>query len=95
MIALHPKVADDYRRQVAALNEAATATPEARAEAVPRIRDLIERIVLSPAKTARGVEIEVAGRLASLIALATGQPMRPQSERMIAGERVKGIEPSS
>ena len=41
----------------------------------------------------KGIEIEVLGRLASIIALAGGKPA--PEEYMLVVERVKGIEPSS
>ena len=77
VIALHPKIADDYRREVAALNRTLNenATPEARDEVIPRIRALIDSIVLMPCTVGRGVEIEVGGRLARMIELATGKPL--------------------
>ena len=91
-IALHPKVAADYRRQVESLNDA-LADPEARMEAVPALRNLIDRIVVTPNPNGRGVLLEVEGRLAAILALAGGNPA--SNERLFVMERVKGIEPSS
>ena len=91
VVALHPTIADDYRKQVAELHTA-LADPEARAGAIPAIRSLIDRIILKPNPAGRGVEIEVEGRLSAIVALATGaEPTEPT----ITVERVKGIEPSS
>ena len=95
VIALHPKIAADYRREVAALSEALSAsqTVETREEVIPRLRALMDSIVLRPAVCGQGVEIEVGGRLARMIELATGQLLNDRG--VIAMERVKGIEPSS
>ena len=72
---------------------AETDTPEAREEAIPRIRALIDSITLVSAATGRGVEIEISGRLARMVELAAGRALgEPGTLRM---ERVKGIEPSS
>ncbi|ATI54478.1 recombinase family protein [Sphingomonas melonis] len=74
VIALHPGLADDYRRQVAALNEALDENDASRLEAVPRLRSLIDRIVLSPHDSGRGVSVSITGRLDEIVRLATGCP---------------------
>ena len=91
VVALHPTIADDYRKQVAELHTA-LADPEARTGAIPALRALIDRIVLSPNPVGRGVEIEIQGRLNAIVALATGSE---SLEPTITLERAKGIEPSS
>ncbi|MBV9371611.1 MAG: hypothetical protein JO109_08120 [Alphaproteobacteria bacterium] len=63
---------------------------EAREDAIPRIRALIESIVLTPAATGRSVDIEIGGRLATMI----DRPAR-WDQGGLTLERVKGIEPSS
>ncbi|MBV9840915.1 MAG: recombinase family protein, partial [Sphingomonadaceae bacterium] len=95
VIALHPSIANDYRREVESISRvlADGDSPEARLEAIPRIRSLIDSIVLTPAEQGRGVSIELGGRLVRMIELATGQQL-PEAG-MIMLERVKGIEPSS
>ncbi len=95
VIAFHPAIAEDYRRSVAALSLtlAAPDTPEAREEAIPRIRALIDSITLMPAVTGRGVDIEIGGRLATMVELATGRSLGERGR--LTMERVKGIEPSS
>ena len=93
VIALHPTIIDDYRRQIAELNRALTANPEANIETIPVLRSLIERLIICPACTPRGVTIEVQGKLAAILSLATGNPI--PEECMVVAERVKGIEPSS
>ena len=92
VVALHPKVATNYRRQIEALNEA-LADPEARFEAIPALRNLIDRIVVTPNPRGRGVLLDVEGRLAAILDLASGNA--GLGERLFVMERVKGIEPSS
>ena len=92
VVALHPAVAADYRKQVEQLNEAVL-DPAARDKAVPAVRALIDRIIVKPKPHGRGVSIEVEGRLAAILELAGGK--RSADQRTFAMERVKGIEPSS
>ncbi len=88
---MHPAIADNYRNQIASLDN--TLIPaDARSEAIPAIRSLIDRLVLSPNTQGRGVEIQVEGRLNAIVALATGAEAPPVTSTV---ERVKGIEPSS
>ncbi len=95
VVALHPHVATDYRREVEALNRALAESdaPEVREDVIPRIRALVDSIVLTPKQDGRGVDIQITGRLARIIELATGRTVEPPV--LIALERVKGIEPSS
>ena len=92
IVALHPAIAADYRRQVTRLQDA-LADADGKAQAVTALRALIDRIVLSPNPDGRGVSIEVQGRLAGIVALATGS--EPPESLTAKVERVKGIEPSS
>ncbi|WP_375399081.1 hypothetical protein [uncultured Sphingomonas sp.] len=92
VVALHPAIVGDYRRLVANL-QAALADPEAGPQAATALRTLIDRIVLIPNPDGRGVSIQVEGRLAGIVALATGR--EPPEALTAKVERVKGIEPSS
>lgn len=80
VIALHPAIADEYRRQVADLRTA-LAEPAARDAAIPVLRELIDRIVLTPNPTGRGVTVEVKARLAAVVELATGEQPRTGNSR--------------
>lgn len=75
VVALHPTIIAEYRAQVAKLNAALAENPEARLEAIPTLRGLIDRIVIRPSNSPKGVAIEVTGRLSSMLALATGKPV--------------------
>ncbi len=92
VVALHPAIVADYRRQVANL-QSALADPEAGPQPATALRALIDRIVLTPNPDGRGVSIQVEGRLAGIVALATGR--EPPESLTVKMERVKGIEPSS
>lgn len=73
VVALHPAVIADYRAQVAKLNAALADNPDARLEAIPKLRRLINSVQLAPkANSPKGVTIEVTGRLNSMLALALG-----------------------
>ncbi len=56
VVALHTRLADNYRSEVAALHEA-LADPQARLEAAPLARLLIERIVISLAEQGRAAQL--------------------------------------
>jgi len=72
VIALHPAIAEDYRRQVTDLR-IALAQPAAREAAIPLLRELIDHIILKPNPSGRGVTVEVKARLAAVVELATGE----------------------
>ena len=89
VVAIHPTIAADYRRQVERLNATlARDDEEGRRAVVPILRGLIEQVSVTPSARPRGVEIEVTGRLTSVIALATGEA---PPEYMLTAERVKGV----
>lgn len=92
IIALHPTIAAAYRREVERLDEL-LADPEGRDEAVPLLRAMIERLTITPGALARTVNIELAGRLSAMLAIAAGRPVPAPITLQV--ERVKGIEPSS
>lgn len=90
VIALHPHVGADYRKQVERLNAALTENPQARLEAIPQLRALIESVTLTPSAEPRGLEIEVTGRLTAILGLATGK--RPKMYGIAgAGEGIRSI----
>ena len=93
VVALHPAVVADYRRQIAALNRVLAENPESNAEAVSVLRSLIDRLVIFPTAALKGVTIQINGKLAAILSMATGGAI--PEECMVVGERVKGIEPSS
>ena len=78
MVDLHPRLADRYRQEFAQLLAAlASRNDDARSASVPAIRSLVDWIEVRPAVGAdgegRGTEIEVFGRLRTILALASGE----------------------
>lgn len=72
VLTLHPHMEEVYRRQVEELDEA-LAAPEARLEAVPRLRAMISRVVVHPnLEKKRGVIVEVVRQMDEILAMATG-----------------------
>lgn len=76
VLLLHPGLADDYRREVEALEDALTGNDDQKLETIPRIRAMIARIIVRPSAKLRGVEIEVVRQFDEVLALATGTPGR-------------------
>ena len=97
VVALHPTIIADYRAQVAKLNAALAENPEARLEAIPKLRGLINSVHVQPkATSAKGVTIEVTGRLNSMLALATGTdaPGASMYGNDGAGEGIRTLDPN-
>ncbi len=94
VVALHPQLADEYRRMVRNLEEALS-DPAARDEAGPALRAMIDNIVITPKDARQGVDIELTGHLAAMLEVATGKaPKSRGSAGMLSMERVAGIEPA-
>ncbi|WP_267378100.1 MULTISPECIES: recombinase family protein [unclassified Sphingomonas] len=69
ILSLHPGLADQYRREVAEL-EQSLADEATRLEAVPKLRKLIARVVAIPADAPRGVALEVVRQIDEVLKLA-------------------------
>jgi hypothetical protein len=80
-------MAEHYRAQVAALADALT-SEENRAEAADLLRGLVDRIVLTPNKESKRLEIDLYGDLAGILTLATKQN-RPLEESDRSVQQVK------
>jgi len=72
LVPLIPGIATAYAREIARLTDA-LAEPGAQLDAVPRFRELVARVVLSPRAEGRGVDVQVEGRMESALRLATGE----------------------
>ena len=91
VITLHPNFAEDYRRRWSNLQQAFN-RETSRETAAPALRSMIDKITLTPDATAEnGLAIEIFGKLADILAFATGN--RPPQKGTTAVERVRGIEP--
>ena len=69
---LHPNIAQVYRDKVERLQEALHAGDDGQA-ALETARNLIDKIVLTPASSGAGFEIELIGEIASMIRLGLAQ----------------------
>jgi site-specific DNA recombinase len=72
VLALHPGIADQYRREVQALQDALASHKQAKAEAIPKLRALIQAITLTPDPEGKALTIVVSHRMHQVISLATG-----------------------
>ena len=89
VITLHPNFAEDYRRRWSDLHKA-LACESTREAVTPAFRDLIDRVILTPDETQPNrLAIEIHGKLADILALATGQKAPPKGTTTL--ERVRGI----
>ncbi len=70
VVTLHPRLADVYRERIAKLSDALTGPSEGRAEAKQLLRGMVEKVIVIPMEGARGVELEVHGRLAQILRFA-------------------------
>jgi DNA invertase Pin-like site-specific DNA recombinase len=70
---LHSNLAQVYRGKVERLAEAFQTGPESQ-EAMDAVRNLVERIVLTPLPTGKGFEIELIGEIAAMIRLGMERP---------------------
>lgn len=75
VVALHPGIAESYRKHVRDLAKALSQDGENRFQAHNIVRGLIDRVTVTPSSRKRGVNIEVSGRLATILSLASGKPV--------------------
>jgi len=78
---LHPNLPQVYRDKVACLHEALQSGSGA-PEALEKLRQIIERIVLTPILDAKGFEIELIGEIAAMVRL--GLPVERADSRPIS-----------
>ena len=94
VIALHPGIAEEYRRRVADLPELLASTDEEkRRQAAARIRELVEAVVLTPNAAGPGVSIEIEARLAAALNLAVRGRLQPMDAIVGAQERTRTSTP--
>ena len=73
-VALHPGLAESYRRNVEKLASALNAPELEAGEARLALRNLIELITAEPRAEGRGLDLVVHGRLAQILHIANGRP---------------------
>jgi site-specific DNA recombinase len=76
VLALHPGLADRYREEIEQLEVALSGHEHAAIEAVPRLRAMIARIVLTPSNKSRGVALHVVRHLDEVLTFATRAQLR-------------------
>lgn len=74
VIAMHPNIAEEYRRSVADLRLLLDGSDDESRRAAQALRSLIDRVVVSPAESGPGTSITLEGRLTALLDLAGGPP---------------------
>jgi site-specific DNA recombinase len=91
VITLHPNFAEDYRRRWADIQQGLALSPK-REEVANSIRTLIQSVILTPDQTSpNGLAIEISGKLAEILNLASGTTSAKAGTTTM--ERVRGIEP--
>ncbi|WP_411342312.1 recombinase family protein [Sphingopyxis sp. J-6] len=94
MIILAPAIAKAYRKAIDNLSDLLKNHEREHASAQRTLRALIDHVIVTPASTPRGVDIELVGRLENVVALATGAPANVERTdfplKMVAEE---GLEP--
>lgn len=85
---IHPSMASRYHKAVTDLKMALT-HEESRPEANEHIRGLIDKIVLTPKKRSKGLNIDLHGDLAEILTLATEkEDMKKEIERIFDDPRL-------
>ena len=92
VIALHPQIADAYRAKIRALSLTLSSGNPHEAVAA-QVRDLIDTIIVTP-RASGGVEIELYGSMAGVLAVATNNPTRGRgTHRVMSMVAEEGLEP--
>ncbi|MGR6327431.1 hypothetical protein ACU5AX_00010 [Sphingomonas sp. XXL09] len=87
--AMHPNLAEAYRRNVERLTKALTETDMEAGDARQAIRNLIELITAEPRREGGGLDLIVHGRLAQILHIANGRPGISQ------GGPARGLDPKT
>jgi site-specific DNA recombinase len=73
-LAYHPRIAERYRQKVADIHAALSKGDEAAREAVSLVRELIERIVVTPTGPGEPLKLELIGNISVLLAEQNSKP---------------------
>ncbi|MEW8417747.1 MAG: recombinase family protein [Candidatus Thiodiazotropha endolucinida] len=97
-VLIHPQMAERYKQEVGILRESLN-DPDKRTEAAEILRNLIEKIVLSPKTGESGLSIDLHGDLAGILSVATNKD-KPQIESNLSLQQDKvvagaGFEPTT
>ena len=72
-LAYHPRIADRYRQKVADIHAALSKGDAAAREAVELVRELIERIIVTPTEPGEPLKLELLGNISVLLAEQSGK----------------------
>ena len=67
VLTLHPRTAERYKQRVAEIHAALSKGDEAAREAVELVRELIDRIVVTPTDEGEPMKLELVGNVAALL----------------------------
>jgi hypothetical protein len=67
VLALHPKTAERYKQRVTDIHTALSKGDKAAREAVELVRELIDRIVVTPTDDGEPMKLELVGNVAALL----------------------------
>lgn len=89
VITLHPNIAASYRKAVADITGLIAGDEEENRAARRALRSLLDRVILTPRTDARGLEVEIEGRLAAMLDIGTGKAPRERKGTvpLVAEER--------
>ena len=73
-LTFHPRIAERYRQKVADIRAALSKGDEAAREAVQLVRELIERIVVTPTDGGEPLKLELVGNISAVLAEHSGKP---------------------
>jgi site-specific DNA recombinase len=73
-LAFHPKIAERYRQKVVDIRGALSKGDEASREAVRLVRELIDRIVVTPTDSGDPMKVELVGNVAAILAEHNEKP---------------------
>ncbi|KAB2913584.1 MAG: recombinase family protein [Hyphomicrobiaceae bacterium] len=79
VFALHPRTAERYKERVAEIHRALSKGDEAAREAVELVRELIDRIVVTPTDEGEPMNLELVGNVAALL-----EERRPNAGAIVA-----------
>ena len=84
VLALHPRTAERYKQRVSEIHGALSKGDNAAREAVELVRELIERIIVTPTDEGEPMKLELVGNVAALL---QGQPSNTGAIVAVAGPR--------
>lgn len=92
VIRLHPMIAEAYRVAIETIMTTLDGSQDDARDARNAIRALIDRVILTPKPEGRGLDIDLEGRLNTMLQIANGRkPQNPEGMFQVVAE--EGLEP--